>query len=232
MEEIQKKLFLLMTKMIIKNKSLMRKIVLLLGILLVMGVSMTRAQSSLQRKLDIGKRHELYFGVGLLNLYVIDKHDKLTKPIPYDSEFQCFAIPVHIGIDYKYRLSKRFSVGASIGITDSAFSNYVNSDDVTDLERFCGDSSLSCMYAIPSITYTWFTSGYGIFRAYSGAGLGLALLKEKVTVPGFECNRTKADLGYNVTLVGMSLGGESFRYFCEWNAGCKSMLTAGLLVRF
>lgn len=218
--------------MIIKNKSLMRKIVFLLGILLVMGVSMTRAQSSLQRKLDIGKRHELYFGVGLLNLYVIDKHDKLTKPIPYDSEFQCFAIPVHIGIDYKYRLSKRFSVGASIGITDSAFSNYVNSDDVTDLERFCGDSSLSCMYAIPSITYTWFTSGYGIFRAYSGAGLGLALLKEKVTVPGFECNRTKADLGYNVTLVGMSLGGESFRYFCEWNVGCKSMLTAGLLVRF
>ncbi len=82
MEEIQKKLFLLMTKMIIKNKSLMRKIVLLLGILLVMGVSMTRAQSSLQRKLNIGKRHELYFGVGLLNLYVIDKHDKLTKPIP------------------------------------------------------------------------------------------------------------------------------------------------------
>ena len=76
------------------------------------------------------------------------------------------------------------------------------------------------------------SSGYGIFRAYSGAGLGLALLKEKVTVPGFECNRTKADLGYNVTLVGMSLGGESFRYFCEWNAGCKSMLTAGLLVRF
>ena len=210
----------------------MRKIVFLLGILLVMGVSMTRAQSSLQRKLDIGKRHELYFGVGLLNLYVIDKHDKLTKPIPYDSEFQCFAIPVHIGIDYKYRLSKRFSVGASIGITDSAFSNYVNSDDVTDLERFCGDSSLSCMYAIPSITYTWFTSGYGIFRAYSGAGLGLALLKEKVTVPGFECNRTKADLGYNVTLVGMSLGGERIRCFNEFNAGCKSMLTAGLLVKF
>ena len=82
MEEIQKKLFLLMTKMIIKNKSLMRKIVFLLGILLVMGVSMTRAQSLLQRKLDIGKRHELYFGVGLLILYVIDKHDKLTKPIP------------------------------------------------------------------------------------------------------------------------------------------------------
>lgn len=197
MEEIQKKLFLLMTKMIIKNKSLMRKIVFLLGILLVMGVSMTRAQSSLQRKLDIGKRHELYFGVGLLNLYVIDKHDKLTKPIPYDSEFQCFAIPVHIGIDYKYRLSKRFSVGASIGITDSAFSNYVNSDDVTDLERFCGDSSLSCMYALPAITYTWFTSGYGIFRAYSGAGLGLALLKEKVTVPGFECNTPVRDSASN-----------------------------------
>lgn len=175
----------------------MRKIVFLLGILLVMGVSMTRAQSSLQRKLDIGKRHELYFGVGLLNLYVIDKHDKLTKPIPYDSEFQCFAIPVHIGIDYKYRLSKRFSVGASIGITDSAFSNYVNSDDVTDLERFCGDSSLSCMYALPAITYTWFTSGYGIFRAYSGAGLGLALLKEKVTVPGFECNTPVRDSASN-----------------------------------
>ena len=73
-----------------------------------MGVSITRAQSSLQRKLDIGKRHELYFGVGLLNLYVIDKHDKLTKPIPYSGgDSECFAIPVHIGIDYKYRLSKK-----------------------------------------------------------------------------------------------------------------------------
>lgn len=209
------------------------KVVMMFVGLWLLGTLMSHAQTSLSSKQDIGKRHELYFGVGLLNLYVIDKHDKLTKPIPYSGgDSECFAIPVHLGIDYKYRLSKRFSVGASIGITDSAFSNYVNSDDVTDLERFCGDSSLSCMYAIPSITYTWFTSGYGIFRAYSGAGLGLALLKEKVTVPGFECNRTKADLGYNVTLVGMSLGGESFRYFCEWNVGCKSMLTAGLLVRF
>lgn len=217
--------------MIIKNKSLMRKIVFLLGILLVMGVSMTRAQSSLQRKLDIGKRHELYFGVGLLNLYVIDKHDKLTKPIPYNSgDSECFAIPVHLGIDYKYRLTKQISVGASVGFITSEWCNYV--DDTVEPSEPRGNSDLSCMYAIPSITYTWFTSGYGIFRAYSGAGLGLALLKEKVTVPGFECNRTKADLGYNVTLVGMSLGGESFRYFCEWNVGCKSMLTAGLLVRF
>lgn len=231
MEEIQKKLFLLMTKMIIKNKSLMRKIVLLLGILLVMGVSMTRAQSSLQRKLDIGKRHELYFGVGLLNLYVIDKHDKLTKPIQYNTEDgECFSIPVHLGIDYKYRLTKQISVGASVGFITSEWCNYV--DDTVEPSEPRGNSDLSCMYALPAITYTWFTSGYGIFRAYSGAGLGLALLKEKVTVPGFECNRTKADLGYNVTLVGMSLGGESFRYFCEWNAGCKSMLTAGLLVRF
>lgn len=42
---------------------------------------MSYAQSSLPKQ-DIVKRHELYFGVGLLNLYVIDKHDKLTKPIP------------------------------------------------------------------------------------------------------------------------------------------------------
>lgn len=46
-----------------------------------MGASMSYAQSSLPKQ-DIVKRHELYFGVGLLNLYVIDKHDKLTKPIP------------------------------------------------------------------------------------------------------------------------------------------------------
>lgn len=209
----------------------MRKIVFLLGILLVMGVFMTRAQSSLQRKLDIGKRHELYFGVGLLNLYVIDKHDKLTKPIPYSGgDSECFAIPVHIGIDYKYRLSKKVSVGASVGFTTSEWCNYV--DDTVEPSEPRGNSDLSCMYALPAITYTWFTSGYGIFRAYSGAGLGLALLKEKVTVPGFECNRTKADLGYNVTLVGISLGGERIRYFNEFNAGCKSMLTAGFLVRF
>ena len=59
----------------------MKKFVLYLGLLLIMGTSMSYAQSSLPKQ-DIVKRHELYFGVGLLNLYVIDKHDKLTKPIP------------------------------------------------------------------------------------------------------------------------------------------------------
>lgn len=70
------------------KRKLMKKFVLYLGLLLIMGASMSYAQSSLPKQ-DIVKRHELYFGVGLLNLYVIDKHDKLTKPIPYDSEFQC-----------------------------------------------------------------------------------------------------------------------------------------------
>ena len=92
----------------------MKKFVLYLGLLLIMGASMSYAQSSLPKQdivkrheLYFVKRHELYFGVGLLNLYVIDKHDKLTKPIPYDSEFQCFAIPVHIGIDYKLSSIKK-----------------------------------------------------------------------------------------------------------------------------
>ncbi len=206
------------------------KVVMMFVGLWLLGTLMSHAQNSLSSKQDIGKRHELYFGVGLLNLYVIDKHDKLTKPISYKGEAECFAIPVHIGMDYKYRLSKKISVGASIGLTSSAWCHYM--DDSVESSEIYGSSDLSCMYAIPTVTYTWFTSGYGIFRAYSSAGLGLALLKEKVTVPDFECNRTKADLGYNVTLVGMSLGGESVRYFCEFNAGCKSMLTAGLLIRF
>ena len=76
----------------------MKKFVLYLGLLLIMGTSMSYAQSSLPKQ-DIVKRHELYFGVGLLNLYVIDKHDKLTKPIPYSGgDSECFAIPVHLGI--------------------------------------------------------------------------------------------------------------------------------------
>lgn len=58
------------------------KVVMMFVGLWLLGTLMSHAQTSLSSKQDIGKRHELYFGVGLLNLYVIDKHDKLTKPIP------------------------------------------------------------------------------------------------------------------------------------------------------
>lgn len=150
----------------------MKKLILFLGMLLTMGALVSHAQTSLSSKQDIGKRHELYFGVGLFNFYVIDKHGKLTSPIPYNSETECFSVPVHLGIDYKFRLSKRFLVGASIGFTSSEGCDYVDSS--VEPSEPCGSSRVSCKYVIPTITYTWFTSGYGIFRAYSGAGLGLA----------------------------------------------------------
>ena len=65
------------------------KVVMMFVGLWLLGTLMSHAQTSLSSKQDIGKRHELYFGVGLLNLYVIDKHDKLTKPIPYSGDYIC-----------------------------------------------------------------------------------------------------------------------------------------------
>ena len=100
------------------------KVVMMFVGLWLLGTLMSHAQTSLSSKQDIGKRHELYFGVGLLNLYVIDKHDKLTKPIQYNTEDgECFSIPVHLGIDYKYRLTKQISVGASVGFITSEWCN-------------------------------------------------------------------------------------------------------------
>ena len=55
------------------------KVVMMFVGLWLLGTLMSHAQTSLSSKQDIGKRHELYFGVGLLNLYVIDKHDKTDK---------------------------------------------------------------------------------------------------------------------------------------------------------
>lgn len=139
-----------------------------------------------------------------------------------------------MSLDYKYRLTKRWAVGISIGFAGNESTTYTDGTyDLSDVSSTnYGTSSASLVYAIPTITYTWFQSDNGIFRMYSGAGAGLALLKEKIDVVGFECDRTKADLAYNVTMFGMSVGGQHIKYFWEMNAGCKGLLTAGLEVRF
>lgn len=181
-----------------------------------------------QAQEEMNKRHELYFGLGLLNSFIDHHNDKLTEPITYDSDDECFSVPVNFDLDYKYRLTPRFSVGGSIGYT-SVHNNYMDfGEDYYDI----GESSISMLYAVPSISYTWFKSDNGIFRAYSGAGLGIALLKEKIDLPNQQYDKTKAKIASYVTLAGLAVGGESFKFFAEMNGGCKGLMNAGLLVRF
>ena len=187
-----------------------------------------------QAQNNIGKRHEFYFGVGMLNLLLQDHYDEKTKDIPYNAESECFAIPVNLSFDYKYRLTKRFSVGAALGFTNETNDDYYDyhAGNAVESPEEKGYYKSYMMFAMPEISYTWFISDNGIFRAYSGAGLGLALFKDKSTVPLFECNKTRTDLAYNLTFAGMAIGGERIKFFGEFNGGCKGMLTAGMVVRF
>lgn len=193
-----------------------------------------------QAQKEMNKRHEIYFGMGLFNTYLSDKYDKLTQDIPYYSEGECFDIPINLSLDYKYRLTKRISVGATMGFTNDRNNRYdplysdieMTKSDSKDAQFYdMGESNAYMTYIIPEVSYTWFLSDNRIFRMYSGAGLGLALLKEKITVPKFECDKTSAKFAYNVTCIGLSVGGESFKFFSELNIGCKGAYTVGLLVR-
>lgn len=183
---------------------------------------------------DMSKRHEFYLGVGMLNVLLDDHYDKLTKNIPYHSESDCFGIPVNLSLDYKYRLTKRFSVGAAFGFTSETNNNYfAYPNETTGTQREeKGYVKSYMMFALPEISYTWFISDNGIFRAYSGAGLGMALFTDRSTVPQIECDKTRTKLAYNLTLAGIAVGGERIKFFGEINGGCKGMLTAGMLVRF
>lgn len=187
-----------------------------------------------QAQEDMGKRHELYFGIGMLNALQDDHYDKITKDIPYNAESDCFGISVNLSLDYKYRMTKRFSIGAALGFTNETYDDFYDYHDGNAEEgpEEKGYYKSYMMFAMPEISYTWFISDNGVFRAYSGAGLGLALFKNKSTVPQFECNKTRAELAYNLTIAGMAIGGERFKFFGEFNGGCKGMLTAGILVRF
>lgn len=177
----------------------------------------------------MNKRHELYFGLGMLNSFISHYSDKMTEPIKYNSDGECFGIPINFDLDYKYRLTPRFSVGGTIGFCNGEHNDYMDfGEDYYDI----GESDISMLYAMPSISYTWFKSDNGIFRAFSGAGLGIALLKEKINLPNQQYDKTNAKIAYNVTLAGLSVGGESFKFFAEMNGGCKGMMSAGLLVRF
>lgn len=183
---------------------------------------------------DMSKRHEFYLGAGMLNALQDKHYDDLTKNIPYNGESDCFGIPVNLSLDYKYRLTKRLSVGAALGFTSETYNDFIaysNENNVASSEEK-GHAKSYMIFALPEISYTWFISDNGILRAYSGAGLGLALFKDKSTVPKFECDKTRAQLAYNLTLAGMAIGGERIKFFGEFNGGCKGMLTAGMLVRF
>lgn len=210
-----------------QSKANFCRVVTIMALLLL-----TSLCSQAQEKLT--KRHELYFGVGMLNTQFNDHYDKQTKDIPYDSDSECFDIPLNLSFDYKYRLTKRFSVGISLGFTNEINDDYfAYSESTTNIKNENqGYYKSYMMFAMPEISYTWFISDNGIFRAYSGAGAGLVIFKDKSTVSGFECDKTKTRLAYNLTVAGMAIGGESIKFFGEFNGGCKGLLTAGMLVRF
>lgn len=85
---------------------------------------------------------------------------------------------------------------------------------------------------MPTASFMWYKSDNGIFRTYSGIGAGLALVKEVVTAPGYECDKTPAKWAYNATIIGMEIGGQRLKFFSEFNIGCKGLFTSGMVVRF
>ena len=214
-------------KNLVKKTLLHGKYTFYLQVVIATLLLITSLDCQAQEKMN--KRHELYFGLGMLNSFISHYSDKLTDPIKYASDDDCFAVPINFDLDYKYRLTPRFSIGGTIGFCNGEHHNYTDfGEDYYDI----GESDISMLYAMPSISYTWFKSDNGIFRAYSGAGLGIALLKEKIDLPNQQYDKTNAKIAYNVTLAGLSVGGESFKFFAEMNGGCKGMMSAGLLVRF
>ena len=176
------------------------------------------------------QRHEFYFGLGLGNSFLDYYSDRQTEPEVYKENIDgdCWGIPTNFNFEYRYKLTKRISVGGSIGYTTGSHSNYI---EANSMYKVIGSSDLSAYYVMPCASFTWFKSDNGIFRAYSGAGLGLALLREKADLPRYAYTKVEAKLAYNVTMAGLSVGGQHFKFFAEMNGGCKGMLLAGLLVR-
>lgn len=196
-------------------------------IILAFLCSMNPLNTHAQEKL--GKRHELYFSAGGGNTMLTDNMNKRTDKISYSpkSNIDCGIDcgPIGCSLDYKYRLTKRFSTGISIGYSYDS-EGYSES---TGKDGSIYEASLT--YTMPSLSYTWYKTDNERFRIYSGVGLGFAFLHENVNVAEYQVHANSLKLAYNATFAGITVGGQHVKFFSEFNYGCKNIFTLGMEVR-
>lgn len=86
-------------------------------------------------------------------------------------------------------------------------------------------------FAMPTAKYTWY--GHNRFRLYSKAGLGLQYYRLNVTshIPPIpERDEHKLKVAYQLSAVGIEVGGERMRGFTELGYGRQGIFNMGILV--
>ena len=158
---------------------------------------------------------------------------------------------VTANLEYHYRLNKKWEVGALMGWGASR-ENYNNLASYEtdaphsffeDGDSYYGWEHCRTFVATPSVRYTWIERRG--FRYYSRVALGwmhhhLAydlshyyVEKGKSSfVDEYKYNRIKHNLAYQLTVLGINMGGSHFRIMGELGYGCLGIVRVGLMVCF
>lgn len=152
-------------------------------------------------------------------------------------------------LEYFYHLNQRWAVGGSVGIGTSSKSAYLPWDEKYNPEHpdpvtyVIGGIAYSLFpeteltlrshsyFAMPTVKYTWY--GHNRFRLYSKAGLGLQYYRLNVTshIPPIpEWDEHKLKMAYQLSAVGIEVGGERMRGFTELGYGRQGIFNMGILV--
>lgn len=149
---------------------------------------------------------------------------------------------VMVSLHYDYRLTERLSVGLTGGwaVAQSNYHDYVVDETlfwfIPVKTHTTADLRMKSrvLYVGPTARYEWFRSRNGVIGAYSGLSVGVVkrTFKAGWRVPDAtpdECH-TKWRLGYQLTPLGLELGGEHLRFFGEVGYGQQCVATFGLRV--
>ncbi|SFG53158.1 hypothetical protein [Prevotella sp. KH2C16] len=152
-------------------------------------------------------------------------------------------------LEYFYHLSKRWAVGASVGFGISREAAHVPWEERHDANHphssihEAGGVSYEAYpntivnmrsryyFAMPVVKYTWY--GHNHFRLYSKAGLGARYYKLDVTcnTQSFpEIHEKNMKLSYQLSAVGVEVGGERMRGFAELGYGMQGIFNFGILL--
>lgn len=189
------------------------------------------------------KRHEIKVGIGFGN----DSHytkvmDDYKKAYHLEAEGECFGLLLDCNLsiygEYLYHLNSMIAVGGTIGYSTLSGSIYDANGYYYDRngERIDGGPSIGIdthtFFVMPTLKATWVRFPHVSLYSRGAAGLAHYKLSTEylVSLPPRDESRIKGI--YQVSPIGVEVGGEHVRFFSELGYGVEGIFSLGATWHF
>lgn len=185
-------------------------------------------------------RHEVSLGYGIGSAY--DLYNDINYEDGSPDEYDMQKHTRTFCMEYLYQREKKVTFGGTVCFLNQKFDHnkyrYYHDRDqfihsFTDHYYKAAETSHSRLLLMPKMQVRWYNYEHAYMYSKIALGANIKFTHEEAVVDDYVAdNNVELYLAGQITLLGVSVGSETFRFFAEVGYGCQAMLECGLSYRF